>query len=351
MSKEELTASPTGYADWLAELKQRIHAAQQRATLAVNRELVLLYWQIGQDILARQASQGWGSKVVDRLARDLRNAFPDMKGFSPRNLKYMRAFAEAWPDGEFVQAALAQLPWYHQLALLDKLQTAEERQWYAAQALENGWSRNVLVMQIESGLRQRTGSAITNFSQRLPRPQSDLARESLKDPYRLDFLGLGKEAQERAIEDALVKHVTQFLMELGAGFAFVGRQVHVEVGDKDFYIDLLFYHLKLRCYVVVELKAGEFQPEYAGKLNFYLSAVDSQLRHPSDNPSLGLLLCKNRDTVVAEYALRDMNKPIGVAEYQLVQALPKELQTDLPRIEDIESELRDADDAPGEAQA
>lgn len=351
MSKDELTVSPVGYADWLAELKQRIHAAQQRATLAVNRELVLLYWQIGQDILARQASQGWGSKVVDRLARDLRNAFPDMKGFSLRNLKYMRAFAEAWPDGEFVQAALAQLPWYHQLALLDKLQTAEERQWYAAQALENGWSRNVLVMQIESGLRQRTGAAITNFSRRLPRPQSDLARESLKDPYRLDFLGLGKEARERAIEDALVKHVTQFLMELGAGFAFVGRQVHVEVGDKDFYIDLLFYHLKLRCYVVVELKAGEFQPEYAGKLNFYLSAVDSQLRHASDNPSLGLLLCKNRDKVVAEYALRDMNKPIGVAEYQLVQALPKELQTDLPRIEDIESELRDADDAPGEAQA
>ncbi|MEN4903173.1 PDDEXK nuclease domain-containing protein [Luteimonas sp. TWI1437] len=351
MSKDELTASPTGYADWLAELKQRIHAAQQRATLAVNRELVLLYWQIGQDILARQASQGWGSKVVDRLARDLRNAFPNMKGFSPRNLKYMRAFAEAWPDGEFVQAVLAQLPWYHQLALLDKLQTAEERQWYAAQALENGWSRNVLVMQIESGLRHRTGAAITNFGQRLPRPQSDLARESLKDPYRLDFLGLGKEAQERAIEDALVKHVTQFLMELGAGFAFVGRQVHVEVGDKDFYIDLLFYHLKLRCYVVVELKAGEFQPEYAGKLNFYLSAVDSQLRHPSDNPSLGLLLCKNRDKVVAEYALRDMHKPIGVAEYQLVQALPKELQTDLPRIEDIESELRDADDASGEARA
>ncbi len=341
MSQDELTVNPTGYTDWLAELKQRIHDAQQRATLAVNRELVLLYWQIGQDILARQASQGWGSKVVDRLARDLRNAFPDMKGFSPRNLKYMRAFAEAWPDGEFVQAALAQLPWYHQLALLDKLQTTEERQWYAAQALENGWSRNVLVMQIESGLRQRTGAAITNFSQRLPLPQSDLARESLKDPYRLDFLGLGKEAQERAIEDALVKHVTQFLMELGAGFAFVGRQVHVEVGDKDFYIDLLFYHLKLRCYVVVELKAGEFQPEYAGKLNFYLSAVDSQLRHASDNPSLGLLLCKNRDKVVAEYALRDMNKPIGVAEYQLVQALPKELQTDLPRIEDIESELRE----------
>lgn len=332
----------------LPRLRFRLGKGPCTATLAVNRELVLLYWQIGREILVRQADQGWGSKVVDRLAHDLRNAFPDMKGFSPRNLKYMRAFAEAWPDGEFVQAALAQLPWYHQLALLDKLQTTEDRQWYAAQAVENGWSRNVLVMQIESGLRQRTGAAVSNFSKRLPQPQSDLARESLKDPYRLDFLGLGKEAQERAIEDALVKHVTQFLMELGAGFAFVGRQVHVEVGNKDFYIDLLFYHLKLRCYVVVELKAGEFQPEYAGKLNFYLSAVDSQLKHTSDNPSLGLLLCKSRDKVVAEYALRDMSKPIGVAEYHLVQALPRELETDLPRIEDIERELEDAGDEPAE---
>ena len=350
MSELDDSGMPVGYIDWLAELKQRIHVAQQRASLAVNRELVLLYWQIGQGILERQASQGWGSKVVDSLARDLRNAFPEVKGFSPRNLKYMRAFAEAWPDGEFVQEVLAQLPWYHQLALLDKLSTAQERRWYAAQALENGWSRNVLVIQIETGLRQRTGSAVSNFSQRLPQPQSDLAHESLKDPYRLDFLGLGKEAHERAIEDALVKHVTQFLMELGAGFAFVGRQVCVAVGDKDFYIDLLFYHLKLRCFVVVELKAGEFQPEFAGKLNFYLSAVDSQLKHTSDNPSLGLLLCKSRDKVVAEYALRDVGKPIGVAEYQLVQALPKELATDLPRIEDIERELQGAPDAPGESQ-
>jgi len=338
-----LVAAPAGYADWLAELKQRIHASQQRATLAVNQELVLLYWQIGQGILERQTHQRWGSKVVDKLAHDLRTAFPDMQGFSPRNLKYMRAFAQAWPDTDFVQAVLAQLPWYHQLALLDKLQTPDERRWYAEQAIENGWSRNVLVMQIETRLHQRAGQAVSNFSQRLPQAQSDLARESLKDPYRLDFLGLGSEAQERAIEDALVKHVTQFLLELGAGFAFVGRQVHLEVGDKDFYIDLLFYHLKLRCYVVVELKAGEFQPEHAGKLNFYLSAVDSQLKHPSDQPSLGLLLCKSRDKVVAEYALRDMNKPIGVAEYQLVQALPKDLQTDLPRIEDIERELQSGD--------
>jgi len=338
-----LVAAPAGYADWLAELKQRIHASQQRATLAVNQELVLLYWQIGQGILERQTHQRWGSKVVDKLAHDLRTAFPDMQGFSPRNLKYMRAFAQAWPDANFVQAVLAQLPWYHQLALLDKLQTPDERRWYAEQAIANGWSRNVLVMQIETRLHQRAGQAVSNFSQRLPQAQSDLARESLKDPYRLDFLGLGSEAQERAIEDALVKHVTQFLLELGAGFAFVGRQVHLEVGDKDFYIDLLFYHLKLRCYVVVELKAGEFQPEHAGKLNFYLSAVDSQLKHPSDQPSLGLLLCKSRDKVVAEYALRDMNKPIGVAEYHLVQALPKDLQTDLPCIEDIERELQSGD--------
>ena len=350
MTQENSNLAPIGYTDWLAELKQRIHAAQQRATLAVNSELVLLYWQIGQDILERQARSAWGSKVVETLARDLRNAFPEMKGFSARNLKYMRAFAEAWPNREFVQGVLAQLPWYHQLALLDKLKTAEDRQWYAAQAIENAWSRNVLVMQIETGLRQRMGNAITNFGQRLPQPQSDLARESLKDPYRLDFLGLGKEAQERAIENALVGHITRFLMELGAGFAFVGRQVLVEVGDKDFFIDLLFYHLKLRCYVVVELKAGEFQPEYAGKLNFYLSAVDSQLKHPEDNPSLGLLLCKSRDKVIAEYALRDMEKPIGVAEYQLVQALPENLQTDLPCIEEIERELQQANAASEDLQ-
>jgi predicted nuclease of restriction endonuclease-like (RecB) superfamily len=256
---------PGDYADWLAELKIRIHVAQQRATLAVNRELVLFYWQIGRDILERQAQQGWGAKVIERLAHDLRMAFPEMKGFSPRNLKYMRAFAEAWPDSEFVQAVLAQLPWYHQLALLDKLHTEDERRWYAAKTIEHNWSRNVLVIQIETRLRERTGQAITNFEIRLPRPHSDLARESLKDPYRLDFLGLGEDAEERAIESAIVQHITQFLIELGAGFAYVGRQVHIEVGGDDFFIDLLFYHLKLRCYVVVELKAGAFRPEHSGR--------------------------------------------------------------------------------------
>ena len=246
-----LTSAPTGYADWLAELKTRIHTAQQRAALAVNRELVLLYWQIGRDILARQAEQGWGAKVIERLAHDLRTAFPEMKGFSRANLMYMRAFAEAWPDAEFVQAVLAQLPWYHQLALLDKLPDAESRRWYAAKAMEHNWSRNVLVMQIETRLRERSGTAVTNFAQCLPQPQSDLARESLKDPYRFDFLGLTDAAQEREIETALVRHVTEFLLELGTGFAFVGRQVLLDVGGDEFFIELVFYLLKLRCYVVI----------------------------------------------------------------------------------------------------
>ena len=334
-----LAPVPDGYADWLADLKTRIHTAQQRATLAVNRELVLLYWQIGRDILARQAAQGWGAKVIERLAQDLRAAFPDMKGFSPRNLKYMRAFAEAWPDAEFVQEVLAQLPWYHQLALLDKLPGQETRRWYAAKAIEHNWSRNVLVMQIETRLLERSGTAVTNFAASLPKPQSDLARESLKDPYRFDFLGLTDEAQEREVEKALVKHVTEFLLELGAGFAFVGRQVLLDVGGDEFFIDLLFYHLKLRCYVVIELKGGKFKPEHLGQLGFYLTAVDAQIKHPQDGPTIGLLLCKSKNKVVAEYALRDNAQPIGVAEYKLLESLPAELQTSLPSIEQIEREL------------
>lgn len=334
---------PEGYVEWLAALKQRIGSARQRATLAVNRELVQLNWHIGRDILARQAEQGWGAKVIDRLAHDLRTAFPDMKGLSPRNLKYMRAFAEAWPDEGFVQEVLAQLPWYHQLALLDKLSSPETRRWYAAKAIEHGWSRNMLVMQIEARLLERSGSAVTNFPATLPLPQSDLAIESLKDPYRFDFLGLGETAQERDIEQALVHHVTEFLLELGAGFAFVGRQVLLEVGDDDFHIDLLFYHLKLRCYVVIELKAGKFQPEHLGQLGFYLTAVDRQIKAESDGPSIGLLLCKSRNKVVAEYALGDKSQPMSIAEYKLVESLPAELQGSLPSIEQIERELEGVD--------
>lgn len=336
-----LAIPPEGYAGWLLELKNRIHSAQQRAALAVNRELVLLYWQIGRDILERQAEQGWGAKVIERLAHDLRTAFPDMKGFSPRNLKYMRAFAEAWPDVEFVQAVLAQLPWYHQLALLDKLTDGKTREWYATKAIQHNWSRNVLVMQIETGLHERSGSAVTNFEASLPKPQSDLAIESLKDPYRFDFLGLGESAQEREVEHALVKHVTEFLLELGAGFAFVGRQVLLDVGGEEFFIDLLFYHLKLRCYVVIELKSGKFKPEHLGQLSFYLTAVDRQVKSEHDNPTIGLLLCKSKNKVVAEYALGDKSQPMGIAEYKLLESLPPELQISLPSIEQIENELGD----------
>ena len=334
-----LTEPPAGYAAWLTELKIRIHTAQQRATLAVNRELVLLYWQIGRDILARQAEQGWGAKVIERLAEDLRLAFPEMKGFSPRNLKYMRAFAQAWPDEAIVQEALAQLPWYHHLALLDKLPDSETRRWYAAKAIEHNWSRNILVMQIETRLLERSGQAVSNFPMTLPKPQSDLARESLKDPYRFDFLGLTDEAQEREIEAALIKHVTEFLLELGAGFAFVGRQVLLDVGGDEFFIDLLFYHLKLRCYVVIELKGGKFKPEHLGQLGFYMTAVDRQIKHELDNPTIGLLLCKSKNKVVAEYALGDKSQPMGIAEYKMLESLPAELQTSLPSIEQIEREL------------
>lgn len=335
----KLMAAPEGYADWLAELKGRIHTAQQRAALAVNRELVLLYWQIGRDILARQAAQGWGAKVIERLSQDLRAAFPEMKGFSRANLMYMRAFAAAWPDEKIVQQAVGQLPWGHNVVLLTQLKDPAQRLAYAQSAVAHGWSRNVLNMHIETRLLERTGRAVTNFELTLPKPQSDLARESLKDPYRFDFLALGDEAQERAVEGALVKHVTEFLLELGAGFAFVGRQVLLDVGGDEFFIDLLFYHLKLRCYVVIELKGGKFKPEHLGQLGFYLTAVDEQIKHPQDNPTIGLLLCKSKNKVVAEYALRQNIQPLGVAEYQLIESLPPELATSLPSIEQIEQEL------------
>ncbi len=334
-----LSKRPPGYSEWLAELKARVHAAQQRAALAVNRELVLLYWQLGRDILERQALEGWGAGVIDQVSADLRAAFPEMKGFSRSNLKYMRAFAAAWPDLAIGQQVVGQLPWAHNLVLLTKLKTRDTRLAHGEQALVRGWSRDVLALHIENRTLEREGKALTNFEQQLPKPQSDLARESLKDPYHFDFLTVGAEANEREIEAALVQHITRFLLELGAGFAFVGRQVHLEVGGEDFYLDLLFYHLKLRAYVVIELKAGAFKPEHTGQLGFYLTAVDEQLKAAQDGATIGLLLCKTKNRVVAEYALRDTNRPIGVAEYQLVESLPKELETSLPTIEQIEREL------------
>ena len=331
--------SPDSYAQFLADLKSRIHAAQLRASLAVNRELVLLYWQIGRDILDRQRRESWGAKVIDRLATDLRRAFPEMKGFSPRNLKYMRAFAEAWPEEAFVQAVLAQITWYHNLAILEKIPAFEERIWYAKATIQHGWSRNVLVHQIESGLHRRQGKAVANFDRTLPSPQSELARDVIKDPYNFDFLTLGEEAHERDLERGLLDHLRQFLLELGVGFAFVGSQYRLTVGNQEFYIDLLFYHLKLRAYVVVDLKMRAFEPEFAGKMNFYLSAVDDLLRHADDQPSIGIILCKTRERFVAEYALRDVNKPIGISEYRLAESLPEKLKSSLPTIEELEKEL------------
>ncbi|KVN94955.1 hypothetical protein WJ69_07035 [Burkholderia ubonensis] len=339
---DTLSAGPWGddYRSWLTDLKQRVEHARQRAAASANRELVMLYWQIGRDILERQQRRGWGAKVIDQLARDLKDAFPDMRGFSPRNLKYVRALAQAWPAPEFVQQPAAQLPWFHLCTLLDKVKDPADRDWYAGKSLEHGWSRNVLAMQIDTQAHTRAGSAVTNFDARLPPPQSDLAREALKDPYVFDFLGLTEDAQERDIEQALTRHITRFLLELGAGFAFVGRQYRLEVGGDEFFVDLLFYHLKLRCYVVVELKATPFRPDYAGQLNFYLSAVDAQLRAPEDQPTIGLLLCRERNRLVAEYALRGMANPMGVAEYQLLRQIPKSLESGLPSIDRIEAELR-----------
>lgn len=331
---------PDGYPAFLSGLKVRIREARVRAALSVNRELILLYWEIGRDILQRQQEEGWGAKVIERLSTDLRKEFPDVKGFSPRNLKYMRSFAEAWPDPVFVQQVAAQIPWFHNCVILDKLSNREFREWYIHKTIENGWSRNVLVHQIESGLIEREGRAVTNFSSALPAPQSDLARAMLKDPYIFDFLGIGEDAAERELERALLDHIREFLLELGVGFAFVGSQYRLDIGGKDFSIDLLFYHLKLRSYVVIDLKIGEFLPEYAGKMNFYLSAVDDLLRHLDDNPSIGIVLCKSRNRIIAEYALRDMEKPIGVAGYELTTSLPEDLRGRLPTVDELEEELR-----------
>jgi len=336
---------PDGYPAFLKELKQRIRDAHLRASVAVNTELILLYWTIGRDILVRQEKERWGAKVIDRLAVDLKKAFSEMKGFSPRNLKYMRAFAEAWPDEEFVQQAVAQIPWGHNVRILDYVKERRAREWYVRATLEHGWSRDVLVHQIESGLHKRAGVAVTNFERTLPPPQSDLAQQITKDPYTFDFLMIGEDAHERELEHGLVAHLRDFLLELGVGSAFVASQYRLEVGGSDFFIDLLFYHLKLRCFVVVDLKAKEFEPEFAGKMNFYLAAIDDLLRHPEDRPSIGLIICKTKNQIIAEYALRNSTTPIGISEYRLAESLPAELKGSLPTIKELENELGRANDA------
>lgn len=337
-----LSEMPADYAVVLARLKQRIAAAQTHAVLAVNRELIVLYWHVGATIVQRQTKAGWGNAVVERLAYDLRRAFPDLEGFSPRNIWRMRAFFLAWSgSSKKLPQAVSEIPWGHNIVLLQQLERREDRLWYAEQARAQGWSRAVLQAQITKQIHTRQGKAVTNFTRALPPPQSELARQALKDPYTFDFLTVGREAHERVTERDLLAHIREFLLELGAGFAFIGNQVKFTVGDGDYFLDLLFYHVRLRCYVVVELKATAFKPEHAGKMNFYLSAVDDLLKHQDDQPSIGLLLCRSRNRLQVEYALRDLKKPIGVAQWEtrLVEKLPKALKGSLPTVEEIEAEL------------
>jgi predicted nuclease of restriction endonuclease-like (RecB) superfamily len=324
------------YPKLLEEIKARVHASRIRAAVSVNRELILLYWEIGRVILQRQEAEGWGAKVIDRLAVDLGREFPEQKGFSARNLKYMRRFAESYPEREIVQQAAAQIPWFHNCVILDKVQDPAQREWYTRATVEHGWSRAVLVHQIESDLHSRQGTALTNFPATLPAPQSDLAQQLIKDPYNSDFLGLGQDISERELEKALIGRLKDFLIELGKGFAFVGQQYHLDVGGEDYYMDLFSYHLHLRCHVVIDLKVVPFKPEFAGKGNFYLSAVDDRMRQPADQPSIGLILCKERNRLVVEYALRDTTKPMGVATYHI---LPRKLKGELPTARQIEKGL------------
>jgi predicted nuclease of restriction endonuclease-like (RecB) superfamily len=332
---------PKDYAGILSEIKDRIRSERLRVVMAANATMVILYWDIGRMILDRQKNEGWGARVIDRLSADLRETFPDMQGLSPRNLKYMRAFAAAWPSKEIVQEPLAQIPWYHHIALLEKCRTSEERLWYARESAAHGWSHNILSIKISTRNHERQSRAANNFALTLPIADSDMVAQVFKDPYLFDFIGTADPRREREVEQALVDHIQRFLLELGAGFAFVGRQVHLEFASADYYFDLLFYHLKLRRYVVVELKAVPFDPGFVGKLNMYLSAVDDLLRHPDDKPAIGLLLCRSGNKVAVEYALRGFKKPMGVANWEtkLVKRLPKELQGSLPSVAEIEAEL------------
>ena len=335
------TAEQGDYSHWLASLKTQIRSARLKASLAVNRELVLLYWRIGKEILDRQRAQGWGSKVIEQLAKDLRAEFPDMKGFSRTNLLYMRAFAEAWPDEAIVQQLAGQLPWFHNCTLLDKVKGRELREWYIKKTIENGWSRSILEMQIESQAHLRVGAGQNNFERTLPTPQSDLARDIVKDPYAFDFLGITEVSNERVIGKALITHLRDFLIELGVGFAFVGSQYKLDIEGDEFYIDLLFYHTKLHCYVVIELKNTEFKFEYTGQLNGYIAAVDDLVRDPKhDAPTIGLVLCKSKKKTMVEYALRGVETPMGISTYRTSPELPKELVGILPTIEQLEIGLQ-----------
>ena len=323
------------------QFKNHIEKAQIRAMTSVNQQLLLLYWQIGNLILTLEPEEEWGSKIVTKLSKDLKIAFPNMSGLSERNLKYMRKFAKENVNFEFVQESLAQITWYHNQTLMDKIQDIEQRVWYARKAVENGWSRDMMVIHIEQNLHGRQGKSITNFSNTLPKPHSDLAQQTLKDPYLFDILNLTETASERDLENALIAHIEKFLLELGLGFAFIGRQYSIIIAEEEHRIDLLFYHVKLHCYIVIDLKIRKFEPEYAGRMNFYVNAVDDILKSPSDNPSIGIILCKDKDKVKAEYALKGISTPIGVSAFQLTDALSAEVKSNLPSIEDLEKKLKE----------
>ena len=346
-TKENSPVSTKEYTQTLAALKQQIQETQIKATLSANKELICLYWSIGKMIAEKQSTGGWGTKVIEQLAQDLQNEFPGMSGFSRANVFRMKSFFSSY---EIVAQAVRQLetlpitmiPWGHNVVLMQKVKDCNQRLWYAKKAIECGWSRSTLELWIKADLYNREGKAITNFQHTLPTPDSDMAQQSLKDPYIFDFLTLHEKHLEKDVEQGLIDHIQKFLLELGEGFAFVGRQVNLEIGDKDYYIDLLFYHLRLRCFVVIELKAREFEPKDAGQINFYLSAVDDLKRAPGDNPTIGLILCRTKNNFTAEYALRDIKKPIGVAGYEtmLVASLPKNFKGSLPTIKEIEAELK-----------
>lgn len=332
---------PKSYNETLIKIKERIRGAQIKASLKVNEELIKLYWDIGKTIVEKQQKEGWGAKVIEKMSIDLRSSFPRMAGLSPRNLLYMKQFVEAYHDLEITQQVAAQIPWGHNLVLLDKIKDGEERIWYAKKTLENGWSRDVLEMWIESDLYNRQGKAITNFKETMDKPNSDLANQTLKDPYCFDFLSMSEECQEKDVEEELIKHIQKFLTELGIGFAFVGCQYKLEIDGEEFFIDLLFYHFKLRRFIVLELKNTQFKPEFAGKMSFYLAAVDATLRHPDDEPSMGMILCRSKKKLIVEYALQDKKRSMGVATYKtkLVESLPRNLKPSLPTVEQIEAEL------------
>jgi predicted nuclease of restriction endonuclease-like (RecB) superfamily len=336
--KEEFLADGN-YKMWIVELKGRIQSAQIKAAVSVNRQLLELYWELGREICEMQKKAKWGDGLIEQLAKDLTGAFPGMKGFSRRNLLYIKKWYTFYQGSEFVQQIAAQIPWWHNVVIITQCLNLEEALFYVNKTIENNWSRAILTAQIETKLFERSGKVISNFDKTLPLPQADLARETLKNPYNFDFLTLGKEAGERDLEQALAGHIQQFLLELGQGFAYMGRQFPLEVGGEQFYLDLLFYHTRLRCYVIVELKTTKFSPEYVGKLNFYLNVLNDKMKHEQDQPSVGILLCRTPDKLIVEYALKSVLNPLGVAEYRITNAIPEDLKGSLPSIEELEQEL------------